>query len=162
MNFFSCVELEMSQASKVLKEAGQLLVKTSLGGNAGVEVLDGAKTLTRGDSGKVFVFSSATGFTLTLPSVADAGNGWNAKFVVGTQPTTGNHVAAATAAVLHGGITESDVTAASPTTGGTAVTQVNFIASTADVGDCVELIVADSKVIILSSMAQADGAITLS
>jgi len=167
MNFFSCVELEMSQASKVLKEAGQLLVKTSLGGNAGVEVLDGAKSLVRGDSGKVFVFGSATGFTLTLPAVADAGNGWNAKFVVGTAPTSGNHVVTeATASdtnILHGGICEADVSAAASAaaTAGTGATQVNFLASNANIGDFVEITAVNSLWVITSSMSQADASVTI-
>ena len=62
-----------------------------LGGQAGygvghfVEKLTAAKTLTTGDSGKVFTLDTSGGnFTVTLPAVADAGVGWNCKFIVST------------------------------------------------------------------------------
>tara|TARA_R100000664_G_C2749704_1_gene137053 strand:- start:1280 stop:1573 length:294 start_codon:yes stop_codon:yes gene_type:complete len=43
-----------------------------------VETLSGSVTLKPSDSGKVFLCAGAT---VTLPSAADAGAGWNAKFI---------------------------------------------------------------------------------
>ena len=59
------------------------MAQTKNGNRAGwandmVETLSGAVTLLPGDSGKVFLCTAAT---VTLPSAADAGAGWHAKFV---------------------------------------------------------------------------------
>ena len=59
------------------------MAQTKNGNRAGwandmVETLSGAVTLLPSDSGKVFLCTAAT---VTLPSAADAGAGWHAKFV---------------------------------------------------------------------------------
>ena len=59
-----------------------------LGGQAGygkghyVENVTAATTLTTGDSGKVFTIDQDSSFAITLPKAADAGVGWNAKFII--------------------------------------------------------------------------------
>ena len=61
-----------------------------LGGQAGygkghfVENISAAKTLTTGDSGKVFTITQSSAFKISLPKAADAGVGWNAKFLLTT------------------------------------------------------------------------------
>jgi len=56
-----------------------------------VETLSGSVTLKASDSGKLFLCAAAT---VTLPSAADAGAGWHAKFVyksgVSTVNSSGN------------------------------------------------------------------------
>jgi hypothetical protein len=61
-----------------------------LGGQAGygrghfVENISAAKTLTSGDSGKLFTITQSSAFKISLPKAADAGVGWNAKFIITT------------------------------------------------------------------------------
>ena len=61
-----------------------------VGGQAGygkghfVENISAAKTLTTGDSGKVFTITQSSAFKISLPKAADAGVGWNAKFLLTT------------------------------------------------------------------------------
>jgi len=45
-------------------------------------IINEAKTLTAQDSGKCFGVEQDSAYTITLPLAADAGAGWNAKFVV--------------------------------------------------------------------------------
>jgi len=54
------------------------------GSSAGAEAIDAAKTLGKADSGKMFFVtdSGSAGYTVTLPTPANAGAGWSAKFIV--------------------------------------------------------------------------------
>lgn len=59
------------------------MAQTKNGARAGwgqnmVETLSGSVTLKASDSGKMFLCEAAT---VTLPSAADAGAGWHAKFI---------------------------------------------------------------------------------
>tara|TARA_R100001443_G_scaffold113906_2_gene129188 strand:+ start:798 stop:1229 length:432 start_codon:yes stop_codon:yes gene_type:complete len=47
-----------------------------------VEGIVAARTLTAADSGKVFTISQASAYSITLPTAAAAGAGWNAKFIL--------------------------------------------------------------------------------
>ena len=59
--------------------------QASYGTGAFVEKLTTTKTLTTGDSGKVFTLDTSGGnFTVTLPTAADAGAGWNCRFILST------------------------------------------------------------------------------
>ena len=50
-----------------------------------VENVVAARTLTANDSGKVFTLDTSGGnFSVTLPAAADAGVGWNCKFILTT------------------------------------------------------------------------------
>ena len=67
------------------------MAKTRIGskghwGSSYVEEIDGAVTLTAGDSGKVFLCSAAT---VTLPTAADSA-GWNAIFIYKSGSSTVN------------------------------------------------------------------------
>ena len=57
-----------------------------------VETLITTEALTAADSGRIFMLSLAAGFTVTLPSVADAGAGWHADFIVKTVTTSNNYI----------------------------------------------------------------------
>ena len=57
-----------------------------------VETLITTEALTNADSGKVFFLSLLAGFTVTLPSAADAGAGWYCDFIVKTVTTSNNYI----------------------------------------------------------------------
>lgn len=130
----------------------------------GVKTLTSAASVEAHDCGTIFRLNSATGFTVTLPTVAQAGAGWWAKFVVTTAPTSGNHVVTEDGAtdtnVLVGGINELEVDTNDdgPYTAG--ATQVNFIANVAAKGDFV-LVECDGVNFIISGQTNADGGTTI-
>lgn len=109
-------------------------------GSGSIEAVAAAKTLTSEDSGKTFLLNLAGGFTVTLPAHSA---GLRFKFFVKTQPTTAYIVAAATADVdtIVGSFSSSDLDAIADADGEVAGgDQINFVASTAVVGDWVEVI----------------------
>ncbi|MBL18311.1 MAG: hypothetical protein CMC82_00570 [Flavobacteriaceae bacterium] len=52
-----------------------------------VKVLSGDRKLSKDDCGRAFILNSASGHTLTLPTVGEAGEGWHATFVVEASQT---------------------------------------------------------------------------
>ena len=56
------------------------------------ETLITTKACSAADSGKVFFLSLLAGFTVTLPSAADAGAGWYCDFIVKTVTTSNNYI----------------------------------------------------------------------
>ena len=109
-------------------------------GSGSIETLAAAKTLTSDDNGKTFLLNLAGGFTVTLPAHSA---GLRFKFFAKTQPTTAYIVAAATADAdtIVGSFSSSDLDAVADVDGETAGgDQINFVASTAVVGDWVELV----------------------
>lgn len=124
----------MSKSRTGLHTAGPIGV-----GEKEYESLTAAKTLTSEDNGKIFGLNLAGGFTVTLPSIAEAKSGWKAKFRVETAPTTAYIVTENTSAdtnVLTGGFSSAQVTdLASAAAYSAAFTQVNMVASQAVVGD---------------------------
>ena len=157
----------MSQALKVLKEAGKLNAVNGVGGNSAVVLLTGttaALTLQRNDSGKVFVFDTVTPTTVTLPSLADAGVGWSAKFIVNQIAGSASHVVSENAAsdtnVIHGMILEADVSTDGDATAGTGVTFVNFTNAAGVVGDRCEIMATSDKWHVIG-YGQVDAGVTL-
>lgn len=133
-------------------------------GDLAVVDLDAATTLDPVlANGKVFILDSATGFTVTLPKVSN--KGFRARFIVGTQPTSGNHVITENASfdtnVLRGGINELEVDTGDDGPSTTGATQVNLIASVAVVGDFVEFI-SDGANWYFHGQTVADGGATIS
>jgi len=57
--------------------------RASYGGSV-VEEITAAKTLDPSDSGKVFTIDASSAYTISLPKAADAGVGWNCRFIVTT------------------------------------------------------------------------------
>lgn len=100
-------------------------------------VLSAAKTLTDSDSGKTFFLNLAGGFTVTLPSPRA---GVNFEFIIKTAPTTAYIVASATA-IIRGQVYTVDAnTANDPDFETSGVSNINFIANLAKVGDSVEIV----------------------
>jgi len=114
-------------------------------------------------NGKVIGLNLAGGFTLTLPSVAQAGAGWRATFRVETAPTTAYIITEATASdtnVMTGGINELEVDTSDDGPYSAAFTQVNFVANTAVVGDYIDIECNGSRFYV-RGQTNADGGITL-
>ena len=127
------------------------------------ETLITTKTLVPGDSGKTFLLDLVGGFTVTLPPVGEAGNGFNTAFVVKTSPTTAyivTETAASDTNVLTGGVVERETDTADDGPYSAAFTQVNFVANIAVLGDIIR-IVSDGVRYYVDGQVNADGAITL-
>jgi len=121
-------------------------------------------SLTPGDSGKVFFLNSATEFTTTLPSVADAGAGFNVKFIVKAAPSSANYVISEKASsdtnvIIVNGINELEVDTDDDGVSNTGCTFINFIDSVAIAGDWVELI-CDGTNWYATGQTKADGGAT--
>ena len=123
-----------------------------------------ATSLTPGDSGKVFFLNSATEFTTTLPSVADAGAGFKVKFIVKAAPDGANYVISEKAAsdtdvIIVNGISELETDDGEDGVSNTGCTFINFIDGTAIAGDWVELI-CDGTNWYATGQTKADGGVT--
>ena len=105
------------------------------------ETLAAAKTLSAKDSGKIFMLNLAGGFTVTLPAVGAAGNGWYAKFIVKTNPTTAYIIATPTADndKILGNLNTSTGQTSAMDFETAGADQVNFVANQAKVGDYIHL-----------------------
>lgn len=99
------------------------------------ETLTAARTLTEADSGKTFLLDLAGGFTVTMPPVAKAGNGFHVNFIIKT--ASAGYVitedATVDANVMTGGNTSAAVSGAANASA--AFTQINFTAGQAIAGD---------------------------
>ena len=112
------------------------------------------------DSGKVFTLDAAGGlYTVTLPTVANALDGWNCKFIVSEQTPTAVITIAAEGAIVHG--YSEDITAdIGIGTNGTAVTNL-IIGVSAAKGDTIEL-VCDGTLWYFVQLSQVSGSVTVS
>jgi hypothetical protein len=130
----------MSQSQSVRKEFGALSVdNTVLSGKRNFTTLTALSTLTLADSGQTFYLTSATEFATTLPAVGDA-SGFHARFVVGAAPGGASYTVVCPTAAIHGTVlSPADATGASAGTAGTAVANVTFVDSKAEIGDYVDL-----------------------
>ena len=108
------------------------------------------------DSGKVFVLNAAAGAAITLPTVANTSEGWNAKFIVGTAFATTDWTIVASAAVIKGGVNEL-TDSVGPNT--VAHAQINLELAADTIGDYYELVF-DGTSYWLSGQSAADGAVT--
>ncbi len=128
------------------------------------ESLTAAKTLdAKLSNGMTYGLNLAGGFTVTLPSVANAGAGWRCRFRVETNPTTAYIITEDTSVdtdVLTGGVHERDHTAAAASPYSAAFTQVNFVASVAVAGDEIEIRCNGTRYYV-HGLVNADGAVTL-
>ena len=100
--------------------------------------LTAARTLTEADSGKTFMLDLAGGFTVILPPVKTAGNGFSVTFKVETSPTTAYIITETTGSdtnVLTGGSSSAELTDAAVAAYSAAYTQINFVANQAVLGD---------------------------
>jgi len=127
--------------------------------------LTAAVSLSPGDSGKVFFLDTATGYTVTLPSIADAEAGFNCKFIVKTAPSSGTYVitektSADTNVVITNGINELEVDTSDDGPSNTGHTTITFADGVAIAGDYVELL-CDGTNWYATGQTKADGGITL-
>jgi hypothetical protein len=125
-----------------------------------VHSLTGAYTVLPSDSGKVFTLNAAAGAGITLPSVADAQEGWNCRFIVGTAFATTDWIITATAAIMVGGINELEVDDGEDGPSTVAGTTINIELGAETIGDYVDFVVADGKMYI-NGQSKLDGAFTL-
>jgi hypothetical protein len=125
-----------------------------------VHSLTGAYTVLPSDSGKVFTLNASEGAAITLPSVADAQEGWNCRFIVGTAFDTSDWIITATAAIMVGGINELEVDTSDDGPVTVAGTTINIELGAETIGDYVDFVVADGKMYI-NGQSKLDGAFTL-
>jgi len=121
------------------------------------------KSVEAEDCGTVFMLNLAAGFTVTLPTIAQAGAGWNCRFLVGTSPTTAYIItedAAADTNAMIGEVAELEVDTADDGPYSAAFTQVNFVANVAVVGDFIDVF-CDGTSFFVRGTTNADGGITL-
>ena len=126
--------------------------------------LTATTSLTPSDSGKVFFLNSAAEFTTTLPSVADAGAGFNVKFIIKAAPSGANYVISEKASsdtnkIIVNGISELETDDGEDGVYNAGCTFINFIASAAVAGDWVELL-CDGTSWYATGQTNADGGIT--
>jgi hypothetical protein len=106
-----------------------------------VENITAAKTLDPSDSGKVFTLDQDASFDVTLPTAAQAGAGWNAKFIL-TDAGSGTVKVIPNSAedTLIGTLGSADGGTASSMSAESGVDELIWVASTAAPGDWAELI----------------------
>ena len=127
------------------------------------ETLAAARTLVADDNGMTFGLALVGGFTVTLPSAAEAGAGWRAKFIVTISPTTAYIITEKTAVdtnVINGGINELDVDTGDDGPYTVAGTTISFAANVAVIGDYVDIFCNGLKFYI-TGQTNADGGIAL-
>jgi len=127
------------------------MARPYLGGTSGgVKTLASSQTLSKADSGKVFICSQAGAYDITLPAVGDA-KGWQGTFIVGTAGANDFDIIGGTADVMYGvecGDTNTVIDAAD---------KVTFVASNAVVGERAD-IVCDGTNYYVTMYAVADNA----
>ena len=123
-----------------------------------IQSLTGAYTVLASDSNTTFILNAAAGAAITLPSAADLGEGWHARFLVGTLFATTDWTIVATAAVIKGGVNELTDTVGPGTTG---ATNLHLELGVDVLGDYYDLM-CDGTTIYLSGQSNGDGAITFS
>ena len=129
------------------------------------EDLTATKSLSASDSGKVLFLNSATEFTTTLPSVSEAGAGWNCKIIVKAAPSSADYVitektASDTNVIITNGINELEVDTTNDGPSNTGHTTITFADGVAIAGDYVELL-CDGTNYYATGQTKADGGITL-
>ena len=120
-----------------------------------VENVTAAKTLTVGDSGKVFTLDQDSSFDITLPTAAIAGAGWNAKFIL-TDAGSGTVkvIPDSSEDTLIGMIESIDTSAGASAESG--VDELIWVASTAAPGDWAEIVCDGSNFYVSGQMHDND------
>jgi len=104
-----------------------------------VEAITTTKSLEASDSGKVFTVDQGSAYSITLPTVAQAGAGWMATFfLVGQDNNAVKIIPDATEDTLRGAITSAD--GSGGPSAETGVDELIFVANTAKNGDRVDII----------------------
>ena len=123
----------MARASYLEQNSGVSKLKLK------VENVTAARTLTANDSGKIFTLDQDASFDITLPTAANAGAGWHAKFIL-TDAGSGTVkvIPDSSEDTLIGMIASADGAAAESAESG--VDELVWVASTAAPGDWAELV----------------------
>ena len=108
-----------------------------------VEDLTATKTVEVAECGTIFTLNSSSEFTTTLPSVADAGNGWWCKFIVKAAPSGADYIITAAGSDAIIGVIVTGADGAATDQSGTG--QIEFKDGAAIEGDQVELICDGNK-----------------
>lgn len=134
-------------------------LKRTLDYSSRTETLAAAATLTAADHNKTFYLALAGGFTVTLPSPEA---GLKFRFIVSVAPTTAYIIVTSGGAdIMIGGINELEVDTADDGPYDANADTLNFVASTAVVGDFVEM-ESDGTSWYYHGQTNADGGITTS
>jgi len=116
----------------------------SMSNRVAVEEVTGAKTLTANDCGKHLLInaSASANYTITLPTVADAGEGWNVTCLLQTSGTIAKQVTISKASGDSSGVIKLRQVITESTAGGEAAARSTVIFAAADltVGDRVEIV----------------------
>lgn len=102
------------------------------GTSAGIKSLASSQTLSKADTGKVFICSQAGAYDITLPAVGDA-KGWQGTFVLGTAGSNDFDIIGGTADVMIGAIVAENGVQVD------AADKITFAASNAVVGDRIDV-----------------------
>ena len=129
-----------------------------------VHSLTGTYQMLASDSGKVFMSNQAAGYTVTLPAISDAQEGWNCKVIIATNVTSSNFVITEKAASDTDKIilqtTENDVSAGAAPAGTSTGCTTMTLASGADViGDSFDIF-CDGTNWFIKCNVNADAAVT--
>jgi len=104
-----------------------------------VESIAGAKNIEASDSGKVFMVSQGAAYAITLPTVAQAGAGWMATFILEAQASNAvTLIPDATEDTMRGMVHSADGAAGIGVE--TGVDTLTFVSGTAKNGDRVEVL----------------------
>ncbi len=104
-----------------------------------VEAITTTKSLEASDSGKVFTVDQGSAYSITLPTVAQAGAGWMATFfLVGQDNNAVKIIPDSSEDTLRGAITSAD--GSGGPSAETGVDELIFVANTAKNGDRVDII----------------------
>ena len=111
-----------------------------------------ATTLVAADSGKVFELDADSAYTITLPTAGSSVKGWHARFVLTDAGSNDVKITTATANGIQGHV-------ADPSTGANAIDHhlVKFVASTAIVGDYIDLYCNGTRYIVSGYTGATDG-----
>tara|TARA_R100000664_G_scaffold276_2_gene856 strand:- start:498 stop:935 length:438 start_codon:yes stop_codon:yes gene_type:complete len=140
----------MARASYLEQNSGVSKLKLK------VENVTAARTLTANDSGKIFTLDQDASFDITLPTAANAGAGWHAKFIL-TDAGSG------TVKVIPDSSEDTLIGMIAPADDGTAgasaesgVDELIWVASTAAPGDWAELMCDGSNYYVYGVMHDND------
>ena len=104
-----------------------------------VEAIATTKSLEASDSGKIFTVDQGSAYSITLPTVAQAGAGWHATFfLIGQASNAVEIIPDASEDTLRGAITSAD--GSGGPSAETGVDQLIFVSGTAKNGDRVDIV----------------------
>lgn len=129
----------------------------------GVKIFTASGDLEAHDCGSIVILNAAGGGTITLPTIAQAGMGWNVRVFIRTNPTTAWIITedgtADTDKVIVG-INELEVDTGDDGPRSAGCTTVTFAANVALAGDFVDIF-CDGTNYYVHGQTNADGGITL-